>query len=116
MTRRPYYEDVPRRREPVDSIKWGYRFADLDELTRFTTDRCRFQRGSLRERYEIVWSGIAEALCTALQEPSRRDLVAAGMRALSDDVGQREHLRGRRSDCTGRTIHAYAGYWQDPRD
>lgn len=99
--------------EPVH-VRHGYTMTDLDRLARtVVVANAQWWRGGDRfDQAAIAWSGIAEHLCAAEVVPSPNDLLAAGTRALADDVKgwRRSHgMREQSADVGPR----FAAFWYE---
>ena len=97
--------------DPRDPLH-GYTIAELDDIARLVIRADRWHKaGDTRDRYEAARHGIIEHLLTTDQPPSKRDLVAAGMRAGDRHVREEMHHHGLSSDRTGETMPGFERYW-----
>lgn len=93
-------------------VRHGYTMADLDRLARLTVTFHLgwFAGGDRNDQYEAAWHGIAEHLCAVEHEPSERDLLDSGRRALQDDQQRLQQAHGTRRSETY-TGANFARYW-----
>lgn len=96
----------------------GYTLGDLDRLSRIAGRRVHISAISMawdmRERHELAWSGIAEALVLAEERPPTSRLVVAGRQAIYRGVRDdyRHHGVERRDPLAGmHSAPAFASYW-----
>jgi hypothetical protein len=102
MVRRTFYalpNEAPPEIEPVEiitdvhTIKWGYNIADIEKAARIGASRAFGGRNLDRlQRYETAWSGVVEAVYSAVTRPDMSDLIAAGgqqvTKAMQDNMRQ----------------------------
>lgn len=90
----------------------GYTLHDLDALARavVSNNRTWWPAGDRDDLYTAAWHGIVEHLYTSDDQPTRRDLLEAGRRALVDDIKATMRQHGARRD-TSNTGQRYAAYW-----
>jgi hypothetical protein len=76
----------------------GYCLDDLSRFAAYAMHNTYWQRAmSVKDRYEIALSAIAEYLCQSEYRPEQEELVRAGRRAINHDVQAR--LRSEGIDC-----------------
>lgn len=96
----------------IATLAHGYTMADVDDIARWALNvSWRTQNLSWSDRYDAAWFGIAERLYRAgSPRPTRRDLLDAGLQALSAtlDAEYRHHGIAKRS---GQTAPHFAKYW-----
>lgn len=101
---------------PTNTNLWhGYSLDDIDHLTRTAAVHARGGRIlDPGDRYNTAWSAIAEALCTAEEPPTRRDLFAVGTSAINRAGQDHRHTWGMaRTWGSGEgDMAAYARYWE----
>jgi hypothetical protein len=84
----------------------------MDDLDRFARTACRrafASVGDVDTRYEVAWSGIAEALCGAEEAPWPEQLIRAGWLAIDHEMKQVGHLYGVAGP--GMTLRRRYVYW-----
>jgi hypothetical protein len=97
-------------------IAHGYCLADLKRFAGYAMHNTYWQRAmSVKDRYEIALSAIAEYLCQSEYRPEEKELVRAGRRAINRDVAARMKLDGvdasRRADEQGPNMARFCTYW-----
>lgn len=95
-------------------LRHGYTLADLDELTTAALRHDRSLAMNYRDRRDIAWSAIAEALYAAEVWPRRESLVQVGWQAIYAEVrkSRQEHgYRGREWDAGHGSAPHFAAYW-----
>jgi hypothetical protein len=76
-------------------LKYGYTLAIIDELTTAAVHSERFyQSRDHADRIEIAWSAIVEHLYASVEPPTRRELLHAGMSAISRHFKAEDRHRG----------------------
>lgn len=98
-------DDVPLRHD--------YTLADIHELT-LVAVRCElfYRSRNYAERIDLAWSAIAEHLYASEQPPSRRDLVHAGMTAISNWFVSEARTHGVNPGQRGRATDVnFERYW-----
>lgn len=99
---------------PSIEIRHGYTPHDLEQMARAATNADRSAALDRHDRHDIAWSAIAEALWTAEAPPARRDLIAAGWKAIYRAVQQeyRHHGYAGRQGWSGpRSAPRFVAYW-----
>jgi hypothetical protein len=75
----------------VHTLRHGYNLADLDVLTRSALSRGWARNVDRRLRYDIAWSGVAEALYAATERPEPAgevfNFLARGLAVLACQPG-----------------------------
>lgn len=90
----------------------GYTIAELDDIARLVLRADRWNKaGDTRDRYAAARHGIIEHLLTAAEQPSKRDLVAAGMSAGDRHVRGEMHHHGLSADHFGEQMPGFERYW-----
>lgn len=102
---------------PSPVVAHGYTMRDLDRLAATACTYDRSMASDATTRYEIAWSAIAEALCTADEPPQWHDLFTIGWRAIYAEVREMRHLFGQRDkDGTNEVASSqrFRQYWTLP--
>ena len=97
-------------------IRHGYTLADLDRLAKtvVVANSQWWPAGDRKDQTDTAWSGIVELLYAHDGEPSERDLLDAGTRALTEDTkGYRKHHGLRDGGFIGDGPR-FAAYWYEP--
>lgn len=103
------------------NLRWGYNLADVHAVARLAVHTLGPMGMDWHERYDIAYSGIAEHLYAASDEPSRPDLVRAGQLAIYEVVNAnlRHHgyykAKTLRASAGPGSSPAFARYWADWR-
>ena len=94
----------------------GYSLNDLDRLARtvVVANAQWWPGGDRYDQADTAWHGIVEHLYSASDAPTERDLLAAGTRALTNEVNGHGRHHGRTKDGTGTTAPRFAAYWYEP--
>ncbi|MFJ8929294.1 hypothetical protein ACIRLA_22215 [Streptomyces sp. NPDC102364] len=98
-------------------VAHGYTMRDLDRLAASACTYDRSMASDATTRYEIAWSAIAEALCTATEPPEWHDLFTVGWRAIYAEVREMRHMFGHRDkDGTNEVASSqrFRQYWTLP--
>lgn len=107
-------EPAPRG---VTEIRYGYTLADLESMTRAAVVADRSMAMDIRDRRDIAWSAIAEALWTAETPPHRQDLIRTGWQAIYRAVREeyRQHGYADREQASGHaSAPRFVEYWYTP--
>jgi hypothetical protein len=100
-------------------VAHGYTMRDLDRLAASACTYDRSMASDATTRYEIAWSAIAEALCTATEPPDWHELFTVGWRAIYAEVREMRHMFGHRDkDGTNEVASSqrFRQYWTLPPD
>lgn len=94
----------------------GFSLDDLDRLARtvVVVNAQWWPGGDRHDQADTAWHGIVEHLYSVGGEPTERDLLAAGTRALANEVNGHGRHHGRTKDGTGATAPRFAAYWYEP--
>lgn len=98
-------------------VAHGYTMRDLDRLAASACTYDRSMASDAATRYEVAWSAIAEALCTAEEAPDWHDLFTVGWRAIYAEVREMRHMFGHRDkDGTNEVASSprFRQYWTLP--
>ncbi|MET9073910.1 hypothetical protein ABZX95_17420 [Streptomyces sp. NPDC004232] len=98
-------------------VAHGYTLRDLDRLAASACTYDRSMASDATTRYNVAWSAIAEALCTAEEPPEWHDLFTVGWRAIYAEVREMRHLYGHRDkDGTNEVASSqrFRQYWTLP--
>ena len=116
-------QDIPERAEPAPEyrrgptdVRFGYTLNDLDRLARtvVVANAQWWPAGDRKDQADTAWSGIVERLYAVTDEPTERDLLEAGTRALVEDTkGYRKH-HGLRDGGQIADGPRFATYWYEP--
>ena len=99
------------------SVAHGYTMRDLDKLAVAACSYDRSMASDASTRYDVAWSAIAEALCSAAEPPQWHDLFTVGWRAIYAEVREMRHLFGQRDkDGTNEVASSqrFRQYWTLP--
>ncbi|WAZ20208.1 hypothetical protein STRCI_001309 [Streptomyces cinnabarinus] len=93
-------------------VAHGYTVRDLEHLTRTVLRLDRwYTAGDIDERYDAVWFGITEHLLTAVEPPTRRELLNAGTAASDARVKDDMRTHGRCTQNYGQPMPRFHAYW-----
>lgn len=101
---------------PTNASLWhGYSLADIDRLARIAAHGARGGRIlDPVDAYQTAWSHIAEALCTAEQAPTAKELLAVGYTAVNLAGQDHRHTWGmnRTWGSAEGDMRAFMRYWE----
>jgi len=98
------------------ALRFGYTLDDLNRLARtvVVVNAQWWPAGDRRDQADTAWSGIVEHLYACDAEPSERNLLDAGTRALVEETkGYRKH-HGLRDGSRVGDGPRFAAYWYEP--
>lgn len=98
-------------------VAHGYTLRDLDRIAAAACTYDRSMASDATTRYDVAWSAIAEALCSAEESPERHDLLTVGWRAIYAEVREMRHMFGHRDkDGTNEVASSqrFRQYWTLP--
>lgn len=107
------YEAAPAP-EVEGGLRHGFTLDDLHRITKSAVIADRSMAMDYRDRYDIAWSAIAEALYSAETAPTWQQLVQEGWQAIYADVRDtyRHHgYRGRAAAVEHGSAPRFAAYW-----
>jgi hypothetical protein len=97
-------------------IRHGYCFRDVRRLAGYAAHRSYWQRAmAAQDRFDLAVSAIAELVLTAVQRPGEKDLVTAGVQAISHSMAARMRQEGtsyhKPADGPGPNMANFCTYW-----
>jgi DNA-directed RNA polymerase specialized sigma24 family protein len=95
------------------TVRHGYTLAALDDLARRVVRNGMnwWPAGDRADQHDTAWHGIVEHLYSTDDAPTRKELLEAGRRTLTDEVKSQMQMHGARRDGTN-TGAKFAIYWQ----
>lgn len=100
--------------EVQGGLRYGFTLNDLHRITKTAMSADRSMAMDWRDRYDIAWSAVAEALYTADAAPTWQQLVQEGWQAIYADVRDtyRHHgYRDRAAAGQHGSAPRFAAYW-----
>ena len=111
----PEQENAPAPApEPRPDALRGWTVAGIQVLASTVTARHRhwWPAGDIADQHAAAWDGITMHLLTAAGQPSRQDLLGAGLRELARHVsGDRRHKGAGNHNGTANAGAKFAAYW-----
>ena len=97
----------------VAEVRWGYTMADLDRLARRVYNKTR--RSYLfdqADHYSAAWFGITEHLFDAVEYPSERDLIDAGVERVGEESRANRQFYGINPEGEDGIGPRFGTYWR----